>query len=175
MNIQHTAIPLIAPLFLGLTAALLASAAPAAELPKRKPGLWEIKVRMDGMPNLGAMQQCIDQNTDNLMLQKGKADKRNCSEMDVRTTGNKVTIHAVCKVKGSTATTDGFFEGSFETRYTGTTKTRFVPPYQGMSESNMTHEGRWLGPCKPGQKPGDTVMPSLGGINLNDVLRRPAH
>ena len=160
-------------LFLGCGALSLAAHALAADMPKRKPGLWEINMRMEGVPNLGPMQQCIDQNTDNLMQQKAKDNKQNCSVMEIKTTGNKVNIHSVCKVEGSTATTDAFFEGAFDANYMGTVNSRFNPPLYGRSESNMTLEGRWLSACKPGQKPGDVVMPSIGGVNLNDMMKDP--
>lgn len=160
-------------LVLGLAASSLATGALAGELPKRKAGLWEINVHMDGMPNMGAIQQCIDQNTDNIMQQKAKSNKQDCSVMDVNTSGNRVTVHAVCKMNGSTATTDGVFEGAFDASYRGSTKTRFNPPFHGMSESNMTQEARWIGPCKPGQKPGDVIMPNIGGMNINQMMKDP--
>ena len=145
----------------------------AAEQPKRKPGLWEINVQMEGAPSMGAMQQCIDKNTDNLMQQQAGKEKPECSVMDAKASGNRVTIHSVCKIEGSTATTDGVFEGSFDTNYTGTIKTRFTPPLQGMTESNMTQQARWLGPCKAGQKPGDVIMPNMGGFNVNEMMKDP--
>ena len=145
----------------------------AAEQPKRKPGLWEITMQMEGAPSMGAMQQCIDKNTDNLMQQQAVEEKPECSVMDVKAAGNRVTIHSVCKLESSTATTDGVFEGSFDTNYKGTMKTRFNPPLQGMAESNMTQQARWLGPCKPGQKPGDVIMPNMGGFNVNEMMKDP--
>ena len=163
---------------LGLSTALVTSAL-ATDMPKRKPGLWEINMRMEGAPSMGPMQQCIDQNTDNLMQQKAKDNKQDCSVMDVKPSGNKVTIHAVCKMEGSTVTTDGVFEGAFESSYKGTMKSRYNPPMHGMSESNMTQEARWIGPCKPGQKPGDVIMPNMGmggapgGININEMMKDP--
>lgn len=156
----------------GLAAASLVSAAFAADLPKRKPGLWEINMRMQGAPSVGPIQQCIDQKTDDLMQQKAK-NAKDCSAMDINSSGNRFTVHAVCKVEASTATTDGVFEGSFDSSYKGTLKTRFSPPYQGVSESNMTHEARWLGPCKAGQKPGDVIMPNIGGVNVNELMKDP--
>ena len=93
--------------------------------------------------------------------------------MDIKTTGNRVTIHTVCKMDDSTATTDGAFEGSFDSAYTGSTTTRFSPPFRGMSESKMRQKARWLGPCKAGQKPGDVIVPGIGGINLNQLMNDP--
>ena len=159
-------------LVFGLAAASLASSALAADMPKRKAGLWEINMHMEGAPSMGPMQQCIDQNTDNMMQQQAKS-KADCSVMDIKPSGNAVTIHSVCKMEGSTATTDGVFDGAFDSSYKGTMKTRFNPPMHGMSESNMTQEARWLGPCKTGQKPGDVIMPNMGGININDMMKDP--
>ncbi len=160
-------------LIFGFVALGLAGAAQSADMPKRKPGLWEITMHMEGVPDMGPIQQCIDQNTDNMLQQQASKQKPDCSVMDVKTSGNKVSIHSVCKMNGSTATTDGTFEGAFESSYKGTMKTRFNPPMQGMSESNMTQEARWLGPCKAGQKPGDVIMPGMGGVNINDMMKDP--
>ncbi len=150
----------------------LAGAALAGDMPKRKSGLWEINMRLNGSPGMGPMQQCIDQNTDNLMQQKAKDSKQNCSVMDVKTSGSKVIIHSVCKMDGSTATTDGVFEGAFDSSYKGTMKTQFSPPMHGMSESSMALDARWLGPCKPGQKPGDVIMPNMGGVNITEMMKQ---
>ena len=164
-------------LFLLSLATVMASAS-AADLPKRKPGLWEINMRMEGTPSMGPVQQCIDQNTDNLMQQQATKNKPDCSVMDIKTVGSKVTIHSVCTLEGTTVTTDGSFEGAFEASYRGVLKSRYTPPMHGMSESNMTQEARWLGPCKPGQKPGDVVMPNMGmgaggTVNINEMMKDP--
>src|ERR1035437_9514713 len=84
----------------GLAIAGLSASALAADMPKRKSGLWEINMHNNGSPGMGPMQQCIDQNTDNLMQQKAKDNKQDCSVMDVKPTGNKVVIHSVCKIQG---------------------------------------------------------------------------
>jgi Protein of unknown function (DUF3617) len=151
----------------------LTSATWAADMPQRKPGLWEINMQANGMPNMGAIQQCIDQNTDDLMQQRAKQNKTDCSVMDIKPQGNKVSIHSVCKFEGSTATTDAVFVGAFESSYKGEMTTRFNPPMHGMSESKMIQDARWLGPCKPGQKPGDVIMPNIGGVNVNEMLKDP--
>ena len=160
-------------LLLGLAAASLAGGALAADTPKRKSGLWEINTQMEGMPSMGAMQQCIDQNTDDLMQQSAKKEKPDCSVMDVKPQGNKVTMHSVCKFEGTTATTDAVFIGAFDSAYKGDMKTRYNPPMHGISESKMTMEAKWLGPCKPGQKPGDVIMPNMKGMNINEMMKDP--
>jgi len=160
-------------LFLGLAAALLAGGVLAADTPKRKSGLWEINSQMEGMPSMGAMQQCIDQNTDDLMQQRAKKEKPDCSVMDVKPQGNKVTMHSVCKFEGTTATTDAVFIGAFDSAYKGDMKTRYNPPMHGVTESKMTMEAKWIGPCKRGQKPGDVIMPNMKGMNINEMMKDP--
>lgn len=168
--VSRTSRPL---LLLTVVAASLAGQLQAADMPKRKPGLWEISTRMEGMPAMGAMQQCIDQTTDDLMQQQAKKEQQNCSVIDVKQLGNKVTIHSVCKAQGSTATTDAVFIGSFDSAYKGDMHTRFSPPMHGTSESKMSLDARWVGPCKPGQKPGDVIMPNVGGMNINEMMKDP--
>ncbi|MHB1292644.1 MAG: DUF3617 domain-containing protein [Sulfuricella sp.] len=160
-------------LLLALAAASLAGGALAADTPKRKTGLWEIKSQMEGMPSMGAMQQCIDQNTDDLMQQRATKEKPDCSVMDVKPQGSKVTMHSVCKFEGTTATTDAVFVGAFDSAYKGDMKTRYNPPMHGVSESKMTMEAKWLGPCKPGQKPGDVIMPNMKNMNINEMMKDP--
>lgn len=160
-------------LLLALAASGWAGALPAAEMPKRKPGLWEVNARMEGMQAMGAIQQCIDQYTDDMMQQQGKKEKQNCSVIDIKPQGNQVTVHSVCKVEGSTATTDAVFAGAFDSAYKGDMHTRFNPPMHGTSETRMSIDARWLGPCKPGQKPGDVIMPNVGGMNLKEMMKDP--
>jgi len=160
-------------LLLGLIATSLAGVAQATDAPKRKSGLWEISTQMEGTPGMGPIQQCIDQNTDNLMQQRAKKDKTDCSVNDVKTQGNKVTVHSVCKFEATTATTDAVFTGAFDSAYKGDMNTRFSPPMHGMSESKMHMEAKWIGPCKPGQKPGDVIMPNMKGMNMNEMMKDP--
>ena len=160
-------------LLFALLAASLVGSVQAAEMPKRKAGLWEINTRMDGMPAMGAIQQCIDQNTDDLMQQQARKEKQNCSVIDITPLGNKVTVHSVCKVQSSTATTDAVFIGSFDSSYKGDMHTRFSPPMHGTSETKMSFDARWIGPCKPGQKPGEVIMPNVGGVNINEMMKDP--
>ncbi|MDP3687983.1 MAG: DUF3617 family protein [Sulfurimicrobium sp.] len=160
-------------LILGLAATSLAGNALASDTPKRKSGLWEISTRIEGVPSMGPMQQCIDQNTDNLMQERAQKEKPNCSVMDTKQQGNKFTLHSVCKFENTTATTDAVFTGTFDSAYKGNMHTRYSPPMHGMSESKMSMEAKWLGPCKAGQKPGDVIMPNMNGMNMNEMMKDP--
>jgi hypothetical protein len=161
------------PLFLA-AALVVPAGASAADAPKRKAGLWEIKTQSDNMPGAGmAIQQCIDQNTDNLMQQRAQEKKPDCSAMDIKRDGDRVTLHAVCKFEGTTATTDATYVGNFESGYKGDMRSTYSPPMHGISSTHMTQEARWLGACKPGQKPGDVIMPNMGSMNMNEMMKDP--
>ncbi|MES2947104.1 MAG: DUF3617 family protein [Pseudomonadota bacterium] len=158
---------------LGLAAASLCANALALDMPKRKSGLWEITTSMEGMPKgMGPIQHCIDQNSDNLMQQEAEKTKQQCSAMDIKQQGDRITIHSVCKLETTTTTMDAVFTGAFDSAYRGELKTKFNPPLHGMAESKMTIAAKWLGACKPGQKPGDIVMPGKGNFNLDDAMKK---
>lgn len=164
-------------LVIACAAACLAVGASAADLPKRKAGLWEIDVRMEGMPSMGPMQQCIDQNTDNIMQQRAKDNKQDCSVIDAKPMGNKVTIHSVCKIEGSTATTDGVFEGSFDSGYKGTMKTRYSPPCTAC-RIEPDPAGALARPMQAGSETGrrchaEHGRHGAGWLNINDMMKDP--
>jgi hypothetical protein len=167
---------LIAALVLALVVPYLA-AQPVADLPKRKPGLWELKTTLAEMGGItNAFQICIDEEFDDLMDSRGD-DETECSEQVVRRDGSRVLVAAVCQIDGTTATLSGVFAGDFSSRYTGEIKTTYDPPIQGMTTTHLTLEGRWLSACLPGQKPGDMVLrgtpniPGMGDLNLEELMR----
>lgn len=161
-------------LFLMVTlVAGLGTQALALDMPKRKSGLWEISTSMEGMPKgMGPIQHCIDQNSDNLMQQSAEKTRQQCSATDVRQQGDRITIHSVCKMDATTTTMDAVFTGAFDSAYRGDIKTRFSPPLHGIAESEMAITAKWMGACKPGQKPGDVVLPGRGNFNLDDALKK---
>lgn len=159
-------------LALATAALLLAGGTHAADMPKRKPGLWQIETKMAAAPGMGPMKQCIDEKTDNFYQQFGEQHKDKCSESDIKNSGDKILVHSVCKMGGSTATTDATFTGRFDSDYRGDIRMKYDPPMQGMSEAAMTITAKWLGPCEAGQKPGDIVLPN--GMKINPQQKRGA-
>ncbi|MCP5268777.1 MAG: DUF3617 family protein [Zoogloeaceae bacterium] len=150
-----------------LTPLLLAAGiASAADAPARKSGLWEITTNMSGpMPMAQTAQQCIDEKTDKLTEQGDmKEMEKHCSKNTVTRSGNKVISDSICKFDGTTATTHGEFTGDFGSNYRGDVKTTYNPPMHGMSGMQMSISAKWLGPCKPGMKPGDIIMQGMPGM-----------
>lgn len=162
--------------------AVLTLPAQAADLPKRKPGLWEIKMTSAGGPSgSGSMvsQHCIDAKTDDLLQQRTPgAGKQACSKNDMRREGGKTIVESVCKLNNTTATTKAVFSGDFSSNYRADIHATYDPPMMGMKASDSTIEAKWLGACKPGQKPGDVIMPGMSGMpgggkfNMEEMMKR---
>jgi len=157
-----------------LTISLSASAAFAAtpDMPRRKSGLWEITVSSGSAKGGHSMQQCIDEKTDDMMKNNmAGTEKQSCSKNEFRREGAKLITESVCKMSGTTATTKGVFTGQFDAAYKADIKSTYEPPLHGMKESSSTIDAKWLGACKPGQKPGDMSMPGMPNININDMMK----
>lgn len=159
---------------LGLGALILPTLAQAVDLPKRKSGLWELTMQMPQTGHKQTMQQCIDSATDDISRQQAEAmqGKNQCNPPEITRAGNKITVHGVCKMDNSTVTTDSTFTGDWSSAYHGDIATRFDPPLYGQAGSKMSIDAKWLGPCAPGQKPGDMVMPGVGTMNTQDNARQ---
>ena len=157
--------------FLALAFGAPVFAAPT-DTPHRKPGLWELRIHGPGMPQPMVMQQCTDEKTDDLIQSRGKAAvEQNCSKQTVRREGNKVIAESVCKADGSTITTTAVFTGDLSRSYRGEIDMVYSPPLKGMKSYRQTVEGNWLGPCPPGQRPGEVSVPGVGGMNIPEVMK----
>jgi len=160
-----------------LTAVALPVVTQAADLPKRKPGLWEIKMTSAGSSGGGPMvsQHCIDAKTDDLLQQRTQGmGKQACSKNSVRREGGKVIAESVCQLGKTTTTTKAVFSGDFSSNYRGDIHSTYEPPLMGMKVADSTIEAKWLGACKPGQKPGDVIMPGMPGggkFNMEEMMK----
>lgn len=159
-----------------LALALAPVIAAADDLPKRKPGLWEIRNEIDGESTpMGAIQTCIDDKTDNLVQESMNNGPYKCDEIAWRKDGDAYRLRSVCKLTKSVATTEGVFTGKFDSAYSGELRIAYAPPLFGIGTSVMKIDAKWLGPCKEGQKPGDVVMPNMPGgpksFNAEDMKK----
>ena len=147
------------------------------DMPKRKPGLWEIKMTSDtDRGGLMVSQHCIDAKTDDLLQQRTQGmGKQECSKNSVRREGGKTIAESVCKFGETTATTRAVFSGDFSSNYRGDIQSTYSPPMMGMKEAKQTLEAKWLGACKAGQKPGDVIMPGMPGggkFNMDEMMKK---
>jgi len=142
--------------------------AAAAELPTRKPGLWEIKIKLTGgAAPTAMMSHCTDDSVDRQMSTMfNPLAQQPCPGNDIQKHPDRYTIDSVCRADNKSVTLHSDITGDFVTKYTVVTETKTQEePDSEPSVTNMTLEGRFLGPCKPGQKPGDVMM--AGGLRVN--------
>jgi hypothetical protein len=141
-----------------LLAGLVIAASPgfAADLPHRKPGLWEFRMSRESLSGF-TFQQCIDAETDQMMMSSaGPLPREICPTRDVQRSGDAITIDFTCTLKDKTATSHEVITGSMESAYTMTmTVESEAMPGGGMK---MTMASQWIGPCAADQKPGDMMM-----------------
>ena len=153
-----------------LLALLPALEAGAVDLPTRKAGLWEMKVVRSGtsVPDM-TMQHCTDATTDKEMSTAfSPSGKDVCSKQDIQKTATGYVSDTVCGVAGMTITSHAEITGDFSSAYTvKSTSHSERGPSGAPRDSTTTIEAKWLGACKPDQKPGDIVMP--GGMKMNIV------
>ncbi len=144
----------------------------AAELPVRKAGLWEMKVVRSGspLPEL-TMQHCTDETTDKAMTASASpAAKQVCSKSDIQQTATGYATDSVCSVAGISMKSHSEITGDFNSAYTVKTSTHSEGgPSALPHDATITIEAKWLGACKPDQKPGDIVMPGGFKINVKDT------
>jgi hypothetical protein len=151
-----------------LALTLAASFAVAAqELPLRKPGLWELKIARNGsgLAEL-TMQHCTDVATDREMNNTvSPLAKQVCSKQEVQKTATGWVANSVCSVGAGAVTSHSEVTGDFNSAYTIITASHSDKGFANLQDLTTKVEGKWLGACKPDQKPGDVIMP--GGLKLN--------
>jgi hypothetical protein len=141
--------------------------ASAVELPVRKAGLWEMKVLRTSSPAPEmTMQHCTDATTDKQMSTSFSPSKDTCSKQDIQKTATGYVTASVCGVAGMTITSHAEITGDFNSAYTVKSTSQSERAPSGVPrDSTTTIEAKWLGACKPDQKPGDIMMP--GGMKMN--------
>ena len=144
----------------------------AAELPSRKPGLWEIKMGIENRNAAGpTMRQCIDAATDRAMQSSGGAfAQAACPKRDVQRTATGITIDSTCTLGGKPATSHAVVTGSFDSAYTMTVTSKGEALQGG--GTTVTYSAQWLGPCAADQKPGDMIMANGTKMNIIEMQRR---
>jgi hypothetical protein len=112
------------------------------------------------------MQHCTDQTTDKDMANSvSPLAKQICSKQNVVKTATGFVSDSACTVAGVSMTSHSEITGDFNSAYRVTTKAHLDKGPDQLRDTTTTIEAKYLGDCKPGQKPGDVVMP--GGFKLN--------
>lgn len=149
----------------------LARAAGLEDLPKRKSGLWEMRmVSPDGKRGQMTGRVCIDAATDAALTSFGLGiASQMCSKHDIRVSGNVATIDMVCKIGESQQTSHSTLTYTGNDAYRIEVRSHFDPPFLGKTDSTVTQSARWTGACGSDMRPGDLVMSNGMRINLKEV------
>jgi hypothetical protein len=155
-----------------LTLILAAFVAQAQDVPKRKSGLWEVKrttARTEGKQRI--VQMCIDEASDNAFRQLAEGMRsESCKTEKVRREGDRLLVDAVCNLGRAqvTAKTQAVITGKFDSAYKIESKSTYDPPMRGKTEGSALLEARWLGACKPDQRPGDYILANGVKLRVSD-------
>jgi len=156
-----------------LCLALSAGSASAEDLPVRKAGLWEMKLVTTGSPVPEmTMQHCTDETVDKEMSNNvSPMAKQVCAKQEIKKTATGYVSDSECSVAGVSTTAHAEITGDFNSAYTVKTTPHAKGGVAGAAGryGTMTLQAKWLGACKPDQKPGDIVMPGGFKMNVRDM------
>jgi hypothetical protein len=129
----------------------------AEDHPTRRPGLWEIKMTIDGESE--TMHQCVGENTDAQLLGQGqRMGKEYCKKNSMRKEGSVYVQESDCTFNSQRMLSKMSMKGDFQEEYQAEVHTSYEPPMEGTAESKTTIVGKHVGPCKANQNPGDTIL-----------------
>ncbi|MGB3393593.1 MAG: DUF3617 family protein [Stenotrophomonas sp.] len=157
----------------------------ADKLPARKAGLWEVTVQAHAANGLGSaiqpaftVQQCTNAAAEPVMLLALLPEQGNCTETHVAKRSGKgggYDIATECSVHGRPVLGHMALWGDLQGIYGGEFSVNFPQAPQN-NIGPVAFQGRWLGTCKPGQKPGEMVLPNGITVNpVNDAARHEGH
>jgi hypothetical protein len=142
--------------------------ADADELPIRRPGLWEIRIKLTGgAAPTAMMRHCTDETVDRQMSTLfNPLSPPPCSKSSVLKEADHYVISSSCTADDKIVKVMSDVSGDFVSNYTVVTETKVQDnPDAEPTLSSMTLEGKYAGSCRLGQKPGDVVM--AGGMKVN--------
>jgi Protein of unknown function (DUF3617) len=160
---------------LGMAAALSPDRLLAEELPTPKAGLWESRmISSNAAMPVTSIKQCMDGKIDLEGMLKAAGGM--CELKWKRVASDRIETETACKVGPVSTKGKGIVIGDFNSQLrietTSTTSMDAMPagaPKLALptKPQTMVIEARWIGPCEPGQKPGDFIMPD------GKVMRMP--
>ncbi|MDQ2963354.1 MAG: DUF3617 family protein [Pseudomonadota bacterium] len=151
-------------MLLFITLILVTGAAQAEDKFQRKSGLWEVKrtpTRAEGKIRVSLL--CVDQTSDDGLRQlSGGGPNERCKADKVRREGDQLFVDAVCEIDHTStkATTHAVVTGKADSAYKIESKSTYDPPLRGKAEGSAVLEARWVGACRPDQRPGDYILPN---------------
>lgn len=147
------------------------AAEPAPEHPRRTPGLWEVRSAGAHASGLPPTRFCVGEDTDNehSQLDRSVGKRGACALGPFRRAGSSWVAESVCRQGRTSVVSRSIASGDFDSAYRIDTIVQYDPPLGGVRRDDKDAVvATRLGPCEPGQKPGDMVMPGMGTLNMFD-------
>lgn len=157
----------------------------ASNLPARKAGLWEVTLAAHASQGPGSamqpevtVQQCTNAAAEPVMLLALLPAQESCTETRVARRsgqGGGHDIRTECSSDGRPVRGRVSLWGDLQNIYGGDYSVSFPQTPQN-NVGPVAFQGRWLGSCRAGQRPGDMILPN--GITVNvvdDAARIRAH
>jgi len=160
-------------------AGALFAAAPAAaqDFPQLAPGLWEMNRESDAAPahanaDANRLTLCLDRSLSKQMFEMGAgAMSGACSRHEFHVSGNRGRGDFVCEIGGSRMHSTSTMVMQGDRAYRTEVHTTWDPPFMGRAAADTVLTARWLGPCPPGQRPGDMTTAQGRKLNIRDALQ----
>jgi hypothetical protein len=152
-------------------AAALACAVPADAHPRRRPGLWEVRVAGSDAIGMAPTLFCVGEQTDTprVHLDRQPGARGSCSLGEFVRAGEAWVAESVCREGRSSVVSRAVATGDFENEYRiDTIVTHASTSGASRREDREAVVARWLGPCAAHQRPGDLVIPGMGTLNMDD-------
>lgn len=157
---------------------LLAADSPAlAEgYPARRAGHWELTLTLEsGAAPPQTIQQCVDPESDDLLQSFGGliTGGTSCATTQ-RKDGANLHVDTTCQVSPTISSTlQAVFAGDFNASYTVRATLRVDgEPAAAKTPTRITLiTAKWLGACKPDQRPGDLITPDGKRMNVIDFFK----
>jgi len=137
----------------------------AETMPHRKPGLWRQSMVMEGVNTpMPTVDMCLDAVSEAKMSMFGQnMRKGHCEREQInRNLDGSMSFDSSCDFgPGGKTVSHGTLTGDFNSGY----KLMLESSHGTGPATKMTLTSTWMGPCAPGQKGGDVIMP--GGRVMN--------
>ena len=136
-------------------------------MPRRKAGLWEMTMQMQGMPGGMGSRQCIDDKTDEALQRKAMegGPQSHCTQSGVKRSAGGVEFQSDCTSPEGKSHVVARLSGDMQAGYRMDNQVSFDPPRHGLREAHMTVDAKYLGACPADMKPGDIRM--ANGMTMN--------
>ena len=145
-----------------------------ATLPVPRAGLWQVTHATQELGNLqiGA-EVCLDHNA--LPWLAIQQQRNLCTPINLDFDGQRYRFDTHCQTPQGQVYVSGEASGDPQREFRARVRTQADPSINGLATMTVSSSGRWVGNCRPGQRPQEAVVtrgPTLDASTLNELLRQ---